>query len=186
MSNVGSTFKATHPQTIADWHAQREADREQFTRSCKSFAAEYGRDSMIYRLSGFADSYTAFAVGLPGGGEVPAGWRKDAKTGYIVPAKRTEEGKRIAERINALHYLSYLPGLPQVASNETDPATGEGLIGGFAIEHIGDDWYATLSFEPDNLTLNQIDAALWQRVPLSQFHAAQEAQQPVTAGVQGR
>ncbi|XKH58568.1 hypothetical protein LG293_16065 (plasmid) [Citricoccus nitrophenolicus] len=176
MSNPAAAFKAFAPKTITAWHAQRAEDRDAFTSKCEAYARRYGRDSMVYRRTGFADSYTAFAVGFTPDGIVPDGWRRDSKTGYILPAKRTEAGKAAAKDLADLTFKSYAPGLPQVAENESDPTTGEGFIGGFSIHKVGDDWYATMGFEPNTWTLEQIDSSLWEQVPLSLFHAAQELQ----------
>lgn len=177
---TATAYKATDPKIVSDWLDQRDADHKQFKADASAFAAQYGRKSLVQRTNGLGDSYTVFAIGLDPDGfaDVPEGWRVDSKTGYIVPAKRTPEGKAAAAELSKIQYTSCAPEMPHFVHSVSDPQTGGGFFGGFSVEKVGQDYYATIGFELDESSKKAAESDLWEPVRLSAYWAAvEEAEQ---------
>lgn len=182
MSQPQTVLKAKDPQSIAAWLETRDAHRAEFTAKTLAFATRYGREEMMARAVGFGDCFTQYAIGFaPDAGPIPEGWRQDSKTGYILPAKRTEAGKAVAAELNKIQYTSQVPGVPELVHSVNDPRTGEGYMGGFRVQKIGQDYYATVTFALDAPSQKQLDDAVWEQVKLSAYHAALEDQQEQAA-----
>jgi hypothetical protein len=117
-------------------------------------------------------------LAIPDGEKPPAGWRMLRE--YAVPDKRLKAGKHIAAALDAIHHpgdpMNWIPGMP--ADVMTD--------GGFqtpAVRILDDGTALYVAWRTDPASCSEsfmsasteIDAALWERVPLSVYYTAVEA-----------
>jgi hypothetical protein len=106
----------------------------------------------------------------PSGGDVPAGWRVDARSMLAVPDLRTTAGREARKALDAIRYPGdprhSLPGMPSEVM-----VPGHLLTCGCT--RIGGVLYVTWTGDPAGAA--RIDSALWERCRLSEYYAAVEA-----------
>jgi hypothetical protein len=105
----------------------------------------------------------------------PAGWRRDAATGFIVPNQRSKAGKALALELESISYRPPAkPGLPSLV-------WGDGYMGKFGMQKLDGDWWATVTVPlgdrtPEQTRLCEVDEDLWEPSKMSAYYAALEAE----------
>jgi hypothetical protein len=107
----------------------------------------------------------------------PKGWRLGKQ--YAVPDQRYAEGKRVAAAIKAVNHpgdpMRRIPGMPPdilTAGGFSSPGIAE-MAGAVYVTWAHDPETSGGSFTGKSAT---IDPALWERIPLSVYYAAREAE----------
>ncbi|MFC9973607.1 hypothetical protein ACFVH6_22200 [Spirillospora sp. NPDC127200] len=166
-------YRSTHPDVLAHWENTASAAAQQAWRDRVNAAiADLGFPDRKFATAG---RFTVIGVEHPEDEPIPDGWRRDRDLPTaIVPARRTKTGKDIGRRLDALHRPSPrrdLPGgMPEVAfARHSFMRCGVELLGGAV--------YVTWSDELDEADARHIDPQVWERVRLSQYYAAREAEQ---------
>jgi len=115
-----------------------------------------------------------YFVGLtaPKDGKLSPGWRIDRKSGAMVPDKRTPEGKELAAEMAKLKCAPTLRlgGMPQDARGESTPDGGTRIytFGVMRADFLEVSWAVPVPQD-------KVDFGIWEKVPLSQWHAEREA-----------
>lgn len=170
--NVAVVYRAKDNAPLEEWQAELDARTARYHQACTELEAEFGRK--LVENNGFRGAHiTGYATDAWGEAPKP-GFRYDKKSGFMYPAKRTPEGKEIAQRLNAVSLrVPAKPGLPEIVM-------GGGWMGPFHIEKLGGElghFYATLGFDPTDEhhnDLDQVDLDLWEPVKRSEYWAAKE------------
>lgn len=164
-------YRATSSESVDRYLEERAAVEAKFQAECAAYQLKTGA-SNLHGIDGYTGSFYVLGISFDGPmGDLPLGWRRDGKHNRAVPAKRTPEGKAIEKELHAIYRpeRSY-PGFPNAVR-------GEGFRIYPYLETIAGTHYMLMSrepFESDPAALS-IDADLWQREKLSEFHAAREA-----------
>lgn len=162
-------LRSTHPDVLAafaDWrmaHAQWRARISEHARSVT------GHDPVVLRLTG---RMQYIGPALPAGEPAPAGWlveRNSAGPRHVVPNMRSHAGKAASVQLQALRNRPALalPGMP-TAFMDVDQHRF------FTPGYDGTGITATVTWGTDAV-LPEVDQDLWDRVPLSTWHAEREA-----------
>jgi hypothetical protein len=170
-----AVFKATRPDLI-DAYDQRTTELwEEYRAKIKALMEEWGVEQLSCR-----DDWNGgqFVTGyVPARSEDPKpGFRKDRDSGFMVPAKRTAEGKAHVQRIKDVHYApGKKPGLPSTV-------LGQGYMGPFTLRKLGGVWYAVLTVplgspEERGSSLREVDRDVWEPAKLSEYFLAVEAEE---------
>lgn len=102
----------------------------------------------------------------------PSGWRIDSREGVLMPAKRTKEGKQIAQEMAEIPYQNprrELPGgMPEVgfSSDKSFMRPGATVIGGRL--------YATWPAPLHERDAAHIDTTVWEQISLSSYYLVKE------------
>lgn len=160
--------------TMADERARRE---ESFRTQTAELAAELGCTQLVTATAGFDTRYVKGYV--PNGyyDDPLPGFRLDTKNpNWRLPAKKTEEGKAMAKRLNAIRFVEPRdPGLPDIIS-------GVGFFGAFRVSKLGEHYYATVNFECKKKELDkEVDTLRWEQIPLSEYYRALEDSEAAAA-----
>lgn len=179
MSNPKIAYRATDPQRIREWSESLEPLYRAFEEEKDRLKKQIGKDVLIMRES--FDGVWVTGYDEREGKDPLPNWRKDASSGYMMPDRRTSTGKKIAERLDRISYKpGPIPGLPELV-------WGEGYMGPFAVAEFDGDFYAWLGFdireEGSHNPLDDVDPKIWERIKLSEFHAAKEAQEAKVSDV---
>lgn len=175
MSGPVILFKATDAAALSAWHDGNQPLWEVWRAGVDAVRAELGERDVLRRNIGWSKAWVVsgyvendrHAVPLPG-------FRRDAKSGHMLPALKTKLGKEWAARLDVVRYEpAPVPGLPEIVM-------GGGYMGSFKIENLGADWFAWLGFNPyadgDKAgEMKEIDSGLWAEVKFSEYYAAKEA-----------
>jgi hypothetical protein len=172
-------YRSTDPDVLAAVDAAYEA----ITAYVKQEQAVLdGAGLGHYKVWATSNGWTPrrfLGLDIPEGESPPPGWRMNRE--YAVPDKRTAAGKHISAAIAAVRH----PGDPRHALIGMPPDVL--TPGGFqscGMRRIGDALYVTWrNCDPAGAVRSftagafEIDAAKWERVPLSAYYAAVEAEE---------
>ena len=153
----------------------RKEALERFNDRLKELAEKIGEERLVMRHA--YDGVWVHGFQRPSADtELPRpGWRQERDSGVWVPALRSKLGKEHEALLRSYsHKYKDLPGLPWLI-------WGEGYMGTWTLEMLCGAAYATISVPLGERTdvqtrLCDVDTNLWERVPLSTYHLAKEAQ----------
>jgi hypothetical protein len=197
-----SAYRSDHPDVLAAWEKLHD-DTRAWSRAVSELSEQCGFGTR-YIMSG--PHLVGFPV--PDDGAAPEGWRiRDGRgMAYLVPDRRRKIGKQIAARmaeVGACPTTADLPGMPDGVSvpkdDQSGPWThtthhpqGHVLLDGYLWCRwaLGADLVERPKPEKGDgvLTLFQrtfFDPALWERVRMSEYHAAHEAAEAAEAAPVG-
>lgn len=173
-----TAFRSESPEALVAWAVYVEHVNDVRERRV-AMSERYGRGLMLNRLGfghgtrvvGFerlATDEAASLVGPDGELRVPKhSWERT-----VVPNLRRKAGKDLAEELETLNQNGpNLPGMPGFA------LLGDRVIAPALFEHDGAIWALWSAPICDNRTGGEVDAEIWEAIPLSRFHAADEARQ---------
>lgn len=165
--NPAVVLKCKKPELMREWTEKKVIADEKWKEDTARIAKELGKETLTMREGGLFRCVTGYQENDRN--EPPLeGFRKDSKTGYMLPAKKTPEGREWAKRLNAVSLdFGNRPGLPNIVM-------GERYLGPFKVEEIGSDWFASLTFNADSRDLNEVDYDVWESVKLSEYYVAVE------------
>lgn len=131
-------------------------------------------------FNGFLRNEYFIGLVAPKDGKLAPGWRIDRKSGAMVPARRTPEGKALAAEMDALRNgpVFTVAGMPQDARGES---TRDGGIRAYTFNEELGDGFLEVTWGCA-VPQDQIDFEIWTRVPLSQWHAEREGLADATVG----
>lgn len=181
-------YRSTHPDVLAAWE-KRCTDSVAWNEAVFAWCDELGIPRRIMlagdQLTGFPD---------PGTAAIPDGWRITERRGaqVMVPDQRTKVGKAAAKRLRDFPrhpVASDLPGMPDevwVPAGRFDGACAIHRAQGVTL-HDGALW-VRWQLRPEvveaprgglpntmpDFRRQVFDGALWERVKLSEYHAAVE------------
>jgi hypothetical protein len=168
-------YRTTDPAIVAAWHEANEAV-QQWRNKVGDFAESVTGHSAAW-FNGFLDSQYCVGLVASEGATVPNGWRRHKnQPTRIVPDKRTKVGKQAARDFDGLgrepSVRSVLKGMPVTVRGEYLPSGAHkshtfGLTAKVAGE-ITVHWGV-------EVPVDQVDSAIWRKVPLSAYHAEREA-----------
>ncbi|MBM4683800.1 hypothetical protein GS532_07655 [Rhodococcus hoagii] len=172
--NPIEVYRTTDPEILAAWD-EMKARISQWWDDVQAFCVKHSGSTMMWggnRLG--VEIFNGPLV--PEDGVIPEGWRRDRKTpGMMVPAKRSPAGKLIAAEMSKLSKspdaAEALLGMPRTVSSEYRDGSGRGRIHSCGTERREHDLEVTWGCAVPS---DQVDER-WTRVPLSQWHAEQEA-----------
>jgi hypothetical protein len=168
MSASKVVYRTSHPDALAAWHSAAAA-REAWADQMKAFLDEHGFGNRSVYIG---HSGRVLGINHEQGDDVPDGWRVDSRTGHLMPRLAKKAGKAIDARLAELHQpdpRDAMPGMPKECFVSLALLTcGLALIEGAL--------YATWS-RP--IPEDQVDLTVWERIKLSEYYAAVEAQQDV-------
>lgn len=152
----------------------REQGIADFNERLKELSGKLGESALVMRHAFDGIWVHGFQHNSADPWEPPAGWRQERDSKVWVPAVRSKLGKEHAALLASYSYkFKDLPGLPWII-------WGEGYMGAWTLEMLGEDAYATITVPLGERTETQtrmcdVDTNLWERVPLSTYHLAKEA-----------
>ncbi|GAA3958327.1 hypothetical protein GCM10023085_45950 [Actinomadura viridis] len=170
-------YKSAHPDVLAHWEntASTSAQR-QWRETVEETIADLGFLGRRFATQG---STRVIGVEHPQDEDIPEGWRRDRSLPEaIVPALRTSAGRKIDARLATLTRpdpRKDLPGgMPEVGFDMRRFAYP-------GVAKHGDAVYVTWSIDPAVSDADKIDPAVWQRIKLSEYYAALEAEEAKTS-----
>lgn len=160
-----TVYRSANPEVLRRWHTTKDAV-EAWGDKLKAAIEDLGLgDRQVYY-----DQITGRIMGvLHDDGEIPAGWRIDRRTGYLVPKLTTKAGKEIGARLTALRRPDPrdLLGMPKHVFVDLSLLTcGLRLMDGALYVH----WSKPI---PED----EVDLTLWERVRLSEYYAVVEREE---------
>lgn len=167
-------YRSTHPdvaKAIADYQEAFTAWRAEADK----LAAEFGFPGRPFAVAFGLGSRWVVGFEHTKSDPIPTGWRKAERDGMqvIVPDRRRKSGKEISARMEACKppadLRSSLPGMPAHSWTDT------GIYTPALREMDGAVWVIWKAAVPD------VDTALWERVKLSTYYAALEAEEAKTS-----
>lgn len=175
MSGPVILFKATDPSVLDAWSASNDPLFNEWREKVDQLKQDLGGRDTLRRNIGWGDGWVASGYVEPDRKADPLpGFRRDAKSGHMLPALRSKAGKEWEARLNDITYKpAPTPGLPQIVM-------GGGYMGHFKVEHLGGEWFAWLGFNPyaggDNPgEMKNVNPDLWEEAKFSEYYAAKEA-----------
>lgn len=176
-----AVFKCLQPELIDAYEARTTELWTEYRAKVTALMAEWGVAQLSCRDDWNGGQFVTGYVPQDWKEEPRPGFRKDRDSGFMVPAKRTAEGKAIVQRIKDVHYApGKKPGLPGTIM-------GEGFMGPMALRKLNGTWYAycTVPLRDDaaygRSSLSEVDVQLWEPVLLSEYFLAAEAQEAADA-----
>jgi hypothetical protein len=168
-----TVYRSTHDAALAAWDAAH-ARAEEIGKARRALLDELGfagRPALI-------DERDIIGVQhLPEHGPIPSGWRHDRDTSNaIVPDKRNREGKTVAEKLGKLRMPGrgalLVGGLPEMALDlDTSRAHWP------SIARMDGAIYVRYGCDPEKKERgNRIDFQIWERIKLSEYYLAVEAE----------
>ncbi len=171
-----TVYVSRKPKVLKAWDDAGNAIQSYLNQTRAVLAAaglsEYG----TYRATSGWHPGQFTGLAIPDGEKPPAGWRMLSE--FAVPDKRLKAGKAIAAALKAVKHpgdpLNRIPGMP------ADVMAG----GGFqtpGVRMLDGALYVIWRTDPATCSTSfmskstEIDADLWERVPLSVYYAAVEA-----------
>lgn len=173
-----AVFKCLQPDLIDAHETHTEEVYAAYRVKTKALMEEWGVEQLCRNSSDDATWITGYVPATYQEAPKP-GFRKDRNSGFMVPAKRTAEGKAIVERLKDVQYKpNRKPGLPKMI-------WGEGYMGAMVIRKLDGTWFAYCTVplrEPDAKGsradgLSEVDPAIWEPVKLSEYFIAAEAEE---------
>lgn len=175
---TGVVYRSTRPEVLAHWDATATEEAHKVWRAqVELIIADLGFPGRRFATSSGWRGVKVIGVEHPKGEPVPAGWRRDrGLPEAIVPARRTRQGKAIGARLEevaAPNPRRELPGgMPEMAfSRKSVTLMRPG------VERRGDAVFVTWPKEIEEGDAGRIDPAVWERMRLSEYWAAVEAEQ---------
>jgi hypothetical protein len=178
--SVEVVYRTTDPEIKAAWDAFCEAYKR-WQAACLSFAAEQGEGREPIIMSGWGDRRLA-GLSHKANQLVPDGWRIVPRSWpqYIVPLRKTKAGRELSDRMQALRLPAWTP-----------PAMPDSIWTGNSVFHPGMETHGGVLYivwgtdiESSKIesgaagfSKEQFDPARWERVKLSEFYAAREAEE---------
>lgn len=168
---TATVYKCKEPLVLDSYGIARKVELDEFNARCDEFKASLGGKD-LHGISYFDGGWAIQGYTMEQYGDEPLpGWRRERNSLQAVPAKRTPEGKAIAQELNKLYLKgNKYPGVPESVSCE-----------GFRIwpraERLLEGWWLTFSKEPYPEELDRIDAELWRPARLSEYYAMKEAEE---------
>lgn len=150
-----------------------------YSEACSAFEAEFPEFALLQRGSGDR-RYICGLRHREGGADGPGhGWRYQSTMDGWVPDRRVKAGKEFDRRFRdelKVNGLAVFPGMP---SNVMVPGHWYSH-GTFEYKRVV---YVNWAAEPAKVVEEQeeFDGTLWQRIPLSEYHAAHEAAEAAQA-----
>lgn len=176
-----AVFKATKPDLLEAYETRTTELWAEYREAVKALQQEWGVEQLSCRGDWDGGQFVTGYVPAEYKDEPMQGFRKDRDSGFMVPAKRTAEGKAIVQRIKDVHYKpGKKPGLPGTIM-------GEGFMGPMVIQKLNGIWYAYCTVplrKPDakgHDDLSEVDRELWEPVKLSTYFLDAEAQEQADA-----
>jgi hypothetical protein len=173
-----AVYKCLQPELVDAYEKRVEEIYAAYRVKTKALMEEWGVEELCQR-SNYDGNWITGYVPKDWKEEPKPGFRKDRDSGFMVPAKRTAEGKAIVKRLEDVQYVpGRKPGLPKMI-------WGEGYMGPMSIEKLNGTWFAYCTVplrEPDAKGsrgdgLSEVDPAIWEPVKLSEYFLAAEAQE---------
>lgn len=165
-------YRTRDPEVLAAYRAAWDAIRA-YVDAVKAVLDEYGAGE--YQVWTDANGFhpgQICGIDIPEDRDPPEGWRMQGD--YAVPDKRTGKGRALCKALESVTHpgdpLSALDGMPSLVF------TGTGLArpGAVPLED-GTGLYVTWTTGPEQCRDGEVDRAIWERVKLSEYHAAKEA-----------
>jgi hypothetical protein len=185
-ANPALVYQSTVPDRHRPIVEANQANRTMAVEAMEALAASLipGANAWAFRSVTSAISMTGISLDrspVAGDAKIPAGLRRDSKVrGFVlVPAKRTEEGKALAEQMRALAFKPASLGAPARILAVTDGVHDYWGSADFEVITHDDtvDVYATYRqpLRDGDRDKGIVDADPdWVEIPLSQFYAARE------------
>jgi hypothetical protein len=183
-----AAWRSLRPEITALNVREIDASRSEAIALLEAFIADnFGPGLTPTSFSRWDTSFspTGFVVeqGFTSRHPVPPGMRYDSKTKHIVPAKRTDEGKAIAKKLDDLAWSKpFVDGLGGIVAGfngnpDADRFDQQHYLLGWTFQVFTDaagveQVFAVLPVE--HLSDN-CDMTHWEKVPLSQYYAARES-----------
>lgn len=170
--NPAEVYRTRLPEALETFDRYREAHRE-WREKVAAFCEKHSDTPKFWHNSFLHHEYFIGLV-APKDGKLAPGWRIERKNGMMVPAKRTPEGKALAAEMRKIDTgpVLTLGGMPQESSVEYSDGSGRGRIYTFGVKR-GDDYLEVSWAVP--VPQDKVDFEIWEKVPLSQWHAEREA-----------
>lgn len=174
-------YRSHAPEVIGAWQ-DAEATLQQYVKDTERVLEEMGLGGYkVYRDTHHWHPWRFSGLAIPQDEFPPEGWRMNGKyDAFAVPDKRTKAGKQAAAAIAAVKHpgaaMAKVPGMPQdvcYPGGFTSPAV--------ALLELDTALYVAWRIDPAGCRESfssksaDIDMALWERAPLSQYYAAREA-----------
>lgn len=163
-------FKSGHRLVIEAWEAYG-AEHKRFGAEVDALTADLfpGKNppgAMVQHGGAFHPGSKSLAgwewrYGTP----VPNGWKYEPKSGMISPKVSTKIGKQIRKRFPSPVRGLSLPGMPMTDMSHLPNIYAPG------VEMHSGVIYVHWSVEPNE----PVDADIWKRIKLSEYHAARES-----------
>lgn len=175
MSAPVAVYRSDHPNVLAVW-MDFIRENAAFKVNVRSFLNDYapGFDAMA---ANYPRGRSVVGISAKYDDPIPDGWRRPARfDGQFKPDKRTRLGKEIAEWMGRLRLddpRQELPGMPDtvvVGDHFYHPSLRE--MDGFL--YVGWPLQIESAFAEDWSARGPLDHDIWERVPLSEYHALLE------------
>ncbi|KIA73477.1 hypothetical protein ANMWB30_24040 [Arthrobacter sp. MWB30] len=169
-----AVYKSTAPSVMDNWKEHHDLDIQRFNERLSELAGKIGETALLIRqtwwgfcIAGFQNADPDFVI--------PEGWRRYGKEEHhYIPNMRSKAGKKVAAMLES-YCLNFrdMPGLPHLI-------LGEGTMGQLVPEKLNGEWFASATVplgdtDEKRSRLSEVDTNLWEQVPLSTYHLAQEA-----------
>lgn len=167
-----AVFTCHQPERIEAWQKELDEGMSQFNTRIKTYAERLGKPVLDIRRGWWKIWVRGYVEQDPKATPLN-GWRRERGEDTVVPYLRTNAGKVVGAQLEALEFnLPTPPGLPQIVM-------GDGFMGTFNIEKLGQVWFATITvpLRTDKGlkdTLHEVDPALWTPAKMSAYWAAKE------------
>lgn len=173
MSGEGVAYRSTAPEALQAWEdykahvadvrARRDVMRERYGRGLMVNRLGFGHGTRVVGFEQFDTDEAGDIIGDEGELRIPkAGWRR----GCVVPNARRKAGKALEAELALLsEHGPELPGMPAFA------LVGLCVLAPAIFEHEGAMW-VRWSDDVEGVSGG------WERIPLSAYFAAQEANEP--------
>ncbi|ETT26272.1 hypothetical protein RAJCM14343_5837 [Rhodococcus aetherivorans] len=171
--NPAEVYRTTLPEALEAWDTYATR-RHQWYEKVRAFAKEHSGTHQFWGNTFLGQDYFLGLTAPDNDAEIPTGWRRDRRQpNMMVPNRRTPEGKKCAAAIkkfaNAPHLT--LGGMPNEVDGEYNP-DGSHRVHSFGAQRLDDALEVSWSVP---VPPEKVDSTIWQKVPLSQWHAEREA-----------
>lgn len=170
-----AAYKAKNQDQIREHMDLADARWAAYQDHIKTMQAELGKEGlMAFTTMPLGARLTGYTPDSPSEEPLP-GFRYDRKLRYMVPAKRTPEGKEAHRRLTEVTYSrGSVPGLGEMVF-------GAGRMQPWHLREIAGEWYAYLTIplddgqprpfhlNPGGAVVGDIDLELWDKLNLSQY-----------------
>jgi hypothetical protein len=181
MTEIAAAYRSRDAEVLAAWKAAGDAIQDYVDRTHAVLEeAGLGGYQAFRATRGWSPGRFA-GLGIPSGEKPPAGWRMAVLERFAVPDKRVKAGKAIHAALEAVKHpgdpLFSLIGMPPDVDGRT-PAVRvlenrTALYVGWGVDPVGRE-----SFFKGR---SEIDAAKWERIPLSAYYLAIEQHEAAKA-----
>lgn len=172
MSDITVAFRAKDPESVQRWKSRVDLSFRRWKMQVDNLKRELRIGDPVVRT----DFTTCWIIGYKVSDATPPriGFRRDQRTGYILPEEFSTEGKAVTRRLAELRYtVGGAPGLP-------DYIHGVDRFGPFKVHNVGSDWFAVLNFPASEESLSSVDASQWTRMDLEAYEMYQNIPETVS------